>query len=52
MRCGSTTFSLSFRDVELLPAERGIIVSYESIRFCCKLWIAPHEVTAADDVRP
>ena len=25
-------FSLSFRDVELLLAERGIIVSYESIR--------------------
>ncbi len=25
-------FSLSFRDVEELPAERGIIVSYETIR--------------------
>ena len=25
-------FSLSFRDVKLLLAERGIIVSYESIR--------------------
>jgi putative transposase len=28
-------FSLSFRDVELLLAERGIIVSYESIRRWC-----------------
>src|ERR1700756_1011338 len=25
-------FSLSFRDVELLLAERGVIVSYESVR--------------------
>jgi putative transposase len=25
-------FSLSFRDVELLLAERGVLVSYESIR--------------------
>ena len=30
-------FSLSFRDVELLLAERGVIVSYESIqRWCIK----------------
>ena len=28
-------FSLSFRDIELLLAERGIIVSYESIRRWC-----------------
>ena len=28
-------FSLSFRDVEDLLAERGIIVSYESIRYWC-----------------
>ncbi|MCB8877369.1 IS6 family transposase [Acidisoma silvae] len=28
-------FSLSFRDVELLLAERGIIVSYESFRRWC-----------------
>lgn len=28
-------FSLSFRDVELLLAERGVIVSYESIRQWC-----------------
>ena len=28
-------FSLSFRDVELLMAERGVIVSYESIRRWC-----------------
>jgi len=25
-------FSLSYRDVELMMAERGIVVSYESIR--------------------
>ena len=29
------TFSLSFRDVELLLAERGVIVSYESVRRWC-----------------
>jgi putative transposase len=28
-------FSLSFRDVELLRAERGVIVSYESVRQWC-----------------
>ena len=28
-------FSLSFRDVELILAERGVIVSYESIRRWC-----------------
>ena len=28
-------FRLSFRDVEDLLAERGIIVSYEAIRRCC-----------------
>jgi putative transposase len=28
-------FSLSLRDVELILAERGIIVSYESIRRWC-----------------
>jgi putative transposase len=28
-------FSLSLRDVELLLAERGVIVSYESIRRWC-----------------
>jgi putative transposase len=28
-------FSLSFRDVELILAERGVIVSYESIRQWC-----------------
>ena len=31
-------FSLSYRDVELLMAERGIVVSYESVRqWCLKL---------------
>ena len=29
-------FALSFRDVELLLAERGIIVSYETVRRWCK----------------
>ena len=29
-------FCLSFRDVEDLLAERGIIVSYETIRQCCE----------------
>jgi putative transposase len=29
-------FSLSFRDVELLLAERGVVVSYESIRRWCR----------------
>ena len=29
-------FSLSLRDVELLLAERGIVVSYETIRRWCK----------------
>ena len=28
-------FSLSFRDVEDLPAERGVQVSYETIRQWC-----------------
>src|SRR5271154_2524192 len=28
--------SLSFRDVELLLAERGIVVSYETVRRWCK----------------
>jgi putative transposase len=28
-------FSLSLRDVELLLAERGVIVSYESVRRWC-----------------
>jgi hypothetical protein len=29
-------FSLSLRDVELLLAERGIIVSYETVRRWCR----------------
>ncbi|MSQ57859.1 MAG: IS6 family transposase [Limnohabitans sp.] len=29
-------FSLSFRDVELMMAERGVVVSYESIRAWCE----------------
>ncbi len=40
-------FSLSFRDVELLLAERGIMVSYESIRRWCLKFAA----SFADRVR-
>ena len=29
-------FALSFRDVELMMAQRGIVVSYESIRSWCE----------------
>ena len=29
------TFSLSFRDIELLLAERGITLSYETVRYWC-----------------
>jgi putative transposase len=29
-------FSLSLRDVELILAERGVMVTHESIRFWCK----------------
>jgi putative transposase len=29
-------FSLSLRDVELLLAERGVVVSYETVRLWCK----------------
>ena len=29
------TFSLSFRDIELLLAERGITLSYETVRCWC-----------------
>jgi putative transposase len=29
-------FSLSLRDVELLQAERGVVVSYETVRRWCK----------------
>jgi len=40
-------FSLSFRDVELLLAERGVIVSYESIR----RWCLKFGATFADKLR-
>jgi putative transposase len=30
------TFCLSFRDVELMLAERGVVVSYETIRRGCR----------------
>ena len=29
-------FALSFRDVELMMAQRGVVVSYESIRSWCE----------------
>jgi len=36
-------FSLSLRDVELILAERGVVVSYESIRRWCRsyagIWV-------------
>ena len=35
-------FCMSFRDVENLPAERGIIVSYETIRYCCQTFGADY----------
>jgi putative transposase len=40
-------FSLSFRDVELLLAERGVIVSYESVR----QWCLKFGVSFADKMR-
>jgi putative transposase len=40
-------FSLSFRDVELLLAERGVIVSYESIR----QWCLKFDASFADHLR-
>jgi putative transposase len=30
------TFRLSFRDVQLMLAERGVVVSYETIRRWCR----------------
>jgi putative transposase len=30
------TFTLSYRDVELLLAERGVILSYETVRRWCR----------------
>jgi hypothetical protein len=46
MRCGFTIrFCLSFRDVEDLLAERGILVSYEAIRLAAPAvmgaWVPP-----------
>lgn len=35
-------FSLSFRNVEDLLAERGVVVSYETIRAWCKKFRAPY----------
>jgi putative transposase len=40
-------FALSFRDVEDLPAERGIVVSYETIR----RWVAHFGPLIAADLR-
>ena len=33
MRSGSTYFTLSYRDVEELLAERGLDISYETVRY-------------------
>jgi putative transposase len=35
-------FTLSFRDIEELLATRGIIVSYETIRQCCRKYGASY----------
>lgn len=40
-------FSLSLRDVELILAERGVVVSYETVRRWCKKFAA----TFADRLR-
>ncbi len=46
-------FSLSFRDVELLLAERGVIVSYESVRrWCLKFGSAFADNLLAADLGP
>jgi putative transposase len=37
------TFSLSFRDIELLLAERSIILSYETVRGWCAKFGASFE---------
>jgi len=40
-------FTLSFRDIEDLLAERGVMVSYESIRLWCQeVWSGIREATA------
>ena len=41
-------FSLSFRDVELILAERGVIVSYETIRRWCLKFGAALRTSSAD----
>ena len=49
-------FTLSFRDVEDLLAERGIAVSYETVRrwvnhfgFCCKVVGGVRQLVACSD---
>ena len=44
-------FHLSFRDVEELLAERGIIVSYEAIRHWCYTFGPGYAPTCADAER-
>src|SRR5258708_29901822 len=44
-------FSLSFRDVELLLAERGIIVSYETVRRCARNSARPSPAVCVDAAR-
>ena len=42
-------FHLSFRDVQDLLGERGIIVSHESIRQWCAKSVRPTRLDCADD---
>jgi putative transposase len=44
-------FTLSFRDVELLLAERGVFLSYETVRRCC-LKFAQHFANGLSRRRP
>ena len=51
-------FSLSLRDVELILAERGVVVTHESMRHWCRSWCrvcrtaAPAPPTAGRYVAP
>ncbi len=44
-------FTLSFRDVEELLAERGIVITYESIRRWVLTFARSHRATAAGEAR-
>jgi putative transposase len=46
-------FSLSFRDVEEMMVERGVVVSYESVReWCLKFGATYAKRIRAHDPRP